>query len=85
MQQLSPIETALLGAVDSAPMLGQVQQWSAVNTGTGNLAGLAKQAAMLAEAFSALPGVTGTNVRGQCPQTLRLYHQGSKIGATAVP
>ena len=56
MQQLSPIETALLGAVDSAPMLGQVQQWSAVNTGTGNLAGLAKQAAMLAEAFSALPG-----------------------------
>ena len=23
--------------------------------------------------------------RDQCPQTLRLYHQGSKIGATAVP
>ena len=56
MQQLSPIETALLAAVDSAPMLGQVQQWSAVNTGTGNLPGLARQAALLADAFSALPG-----------------------------
>ncbi len=74
MQQLSPLETALLAAVDPAPMLGQVQQWSAVNTGTGNLAGLAKQAALLAEAFSALPGavaltdpapVTAIGVDGQ--------------------
>ena len=56
MQQLSPLETALLAAVDPAPMLGQVQQWSAVNTGTGNLPGLARQAAMLADAFSVLPG-----------------------------
>ena len=56
MQQLSPLETALLAAVDPAPMLGQVQQWSAVNTGTGNLPGLARQAALLADSFSALPG-----------------------------
>jgi glutamate carboxypeptidase len=41
---------------DSAAMLAQVQAWSAVNTGTANLAGLAEQAAMLAEAFGALPG-----------------------------
>ncbi|AUX71007.1 hypothetical protein CHX26_13535 [Porphyrobacter sp. HT-58-2] len=37
-------------------MLAQVQAWSAVNTGTANLAGLAEQAAMLEEAFGVLPG-----------------------------
>ncbi|MBU2586954.1 MAG: hydrolase [Alphaproteobacteria bacterium] len=37
-------------------MLAQVQAWSAINTGTGNLPGLAQQAAALAEAFAALPG-----------------------------
>lgn len=44
------------GTIDAAAMLAQVEAWSAVNTGTGNLAGLAEQAAMLAEAFGALPG-----------------------------
>jgi glutamate carboxypeptidase len=44
------------GTIDSAAMLAQVQAWSAVNTGTANLTGLAEQAAMLAEAFSVLPG-----------------------------
>ncbi len=56
MQQFSPPEAALLAAVDASPMLGQVQAWSAVNTGTGNLAGLAEQAGLLADAFAALPG-----------------------------
>jgi glutamate carboxypeptidase len=42
--------------IDSAAMLAQVQAWSAVNTGTANLAGLAQQADMLAEAFGVLPG-----------------------------
>ena len=56
MQQLSPQETALLAAVDPSPMLAQVQSWSAINTGTANLAGLKHQAALLADAFSALPG-----------------------------
>jgi len=37
-------------------MLEQVEAWSAINTGTGNLAGLAQQAATLADAFAALPG-----------------------------
>ena len=59
MQQLSPSETALLAAVDPAPMLAQVLRWSALNTGTGNLAGLREQAGLLAEAFSALPGGVG--------------------------
>ncbi|MFM5954804.1 MAG: hydrolase [Novosphingobium sp.] len=56
MQQISPTEAALLESVDAAPMLGQVQTWSAVNAGTGNLAGLAAQAGLLADAFAALPG-----------------------------
>ena len=40
-------------------MLAQVLRWSALNTGTGNLAGLREQAGLLAEAFSALPGGLG--------------------------
>jgi glutamate carboxypeptidase len=56
MQQLSSTEAALLAAVNVAPMLAQVQAWSAINTGTGNLAGLAAQAAALGDAFAALPG-----------------------------
>lgn len=44
------------GRIDSAAMLAQVQAWSAINTGTANLAGLAEQAAALVEAFAALPG-----------------------------
>lgn len=48
--------TAILERIDDAAMLAQVQAWSAVNTGTANLAGLAQQASMLAEAFAVLPG-----------------------------
>jgi glutamate carboxypeptidase len=43
-------------AFDAPAMLAQVEAWSAINTGTGNLPGLAQQAAALAEAFGALPG-----------------------------
>lgn len=56
MQQLSTPEAALVAAIDPAPMLAQVQAWSAINTGTRNLAGLAAQAAALADAFAVLPG-----------------------------
>lgn len=45
-----------LAKIDAAAMLAQVQAWSSVNTGTANLAGLAEQADMLADAFGALPG-----------------------------
>ena len=41
---------------DATAMLDQVQSWSAINTGTANIEGLASQAKVLAEAFSALPG-----------------------------
>ena len=38
------------------PMLDQVLEWSAVNSGSRNLDGLKRMAAILADAFSALPG-----------------------------
>ena len=47
---------AALEAIDRQAMLEQAQAWSAINTGTDNLDGLARQADALAEAFSALPG-----------------------------
>ena len=56
MRPLSPAEAALVASIDPASMLAQVEAWSATNTGTGNLAGLAEQAAALADAFAALPG-----------------------------
>lgn len=37
-------------------MLGQVQNWAAINSGSGNLDGLATIAGLLADAFSTLPG-----------------------------
>lgn len=56
MTRLDPNGTELIEQIDQAAMLAQAQAWSAVNTGTANLPGLATQANLLAEAFSALPG-----------------------------
>ena len=56
MQPLSPTEAALIAPIDPAPMLAQVEAWSAINSGTRNLSGLAAQAAALADAFVVLPG-----------------------------
>ena len=56
MQQLSATERDLVGRFNADAMLSQVQAWSAVNTGTRNLEGLARQWDLLAEAFSDLPG-----------------------------
>ncbi|TRD12185.1 hydrolase [Erythrobacter insulae] len=46
----------ILSKIDASAMLNDVQAWCAINTGTGNLQGLKKQAGALADAFSALPG-----------------------------
>ena len=35
---------ALLDAIDADTMLGQVQDWAAINTGTANITGLAQLA-----------------------------------------
>lgn len=53
---LSNPETAAVEHVRAAPMLDRVLDWCAVNSGTSNLAGLAKMADKLADAFSVLPG-----------------------------
>ena len=56
MKQLSPSETAALSVIDNTRMLTQVQQWSAINSGSRNLDGLAAVAQSLGDAFSVLPG-----------------------------
>ncbi len=56
MKQLSRNEQALLDRIDAGAMLPRVERWCAINTGTRNLAGLAEQASLLADAFAALPG-----------------------------
>ncbi len=45
-----------LNQFDAAAMLAQVEEWCAINTGTGHIEGLSRQAQLLAEAFRALPG-----------------------------
>jgi glutamate carboxypeptidase len=56
MQPLTSEETAALERAAAEPMLEQVRTWSAVNSGSRNLPGLADMAARLADAFAALPG-----------------------------
>ncbi|MFD1788881.1 hydrolase [Sphingomonas floccifaciens] len=53
---LTALETAAVARAAASPMLDRTLAWSAVNSGTGNLAGLAQVAEMLADAFSTLPG-----------------------------
>ena len=67
MKQLSPSERALSEAIDQGAMLAATEAWSAINTGTGNLEGLARQAGELANAFAALPGEV--ELRGAGPVT----------------
>ena len=56
MTALSPAERIMLDLAGAAPMLDQVLRWAAVNSGSDNLAGLGAMAALLADAFSVLPG-----------------------------
>lgn len=56
MTSISAIEQAVLDRAADAPMLAQIEQWAAVNSGTTNLAGLRVVAGMLADAYAALPG-----------------------------
>jgi glutamate carboxypeptidase len=57
MNELSAIERAAIEQATAAPMLAQVQDWVAINSGTRNLPGLARMADTLADAFSVLPGM----------------------------
>ena len=57
MGELSSTERNTVQRAGAEPMLDQVLAWSAVNSGSRNLGGLERMADLLADAFSALPGV----------------------------
>ncbi|WP_375396683.1 hydrolase [uncultured Sphingomonas sp.] len=56
MPRLTNEEAAAVAFVATQPMLAQVERWSAVNSGTRNLRGLAQTAEMLLADFGTLPG-----------------------------
>jgi glutamate carboxypeptidase len=56
MPGLSTIEEEAIARAADAPMLDQVLEWAAINSGSRNLEGLERMAALLADAFSSLPG-----------------------------
>lgn len=56
MKQVSPDESALFERLDQHDMLSRTMAWSATNSGTTNLDGLATMAGELADAFAILPG-----------------------------
>lgn len=56
MHTLTTSERQALDTIDQHKMLDQVQLWCAVNSGSGNLDGLAATGEMLANAFAILPG-----------------------------
>ena len=56
MQGLASVERECVEQAAAAPMLGQVEAWAAINSGSHNLDGLKQIAAALADAFAALPG-----------------------------
>ena len=56
MQGLTSIEQGCVERAAAAPMLGQVEAWAAVNSGSRNLPGLATMVGLLADAFAGLPG-----------------------------
>jgi glutamate carboxypeptidase len=53
---IAPDETAFLETIERAPILDRTLAWAAINSGTGNMAGIAAMAGQLANAFAALPG-----------------------------
>lgn len=54
---ISKSERSIAERAAAEPMLDQVLEWSAVNSGSRNLDGLKRIAGLLADAFSFLPGV----------------------------
>ncbi len=56
MRDLTGAEQDLLAPMERAPILAHTLDWATINSGTGNLDGLAAMASRLADAFAALPG-----------------------------
>src|SRR3954452_21960429 len=57
MGGMSSTEREAIEHAPAEPLLDQVLAWSAINSGSRNLAGLERMADLLADAFAALPGV----------------------------
>ena len=57
MGDITNAERDMIAIAREQPMLAQVERWSAINSGTRNLAGLAVVAGELSDAFAVLPGV----------------------------
>lgn len=53
---LSLHERTFLETIEHAPILERTLAWAEINSGTGNMPGLARMASELADAFAALPG-----------------------------
>jgi len=56
MASLTPDEQQLVQRAAGAPMRDEVERWVRVNSGSDNIDGLARMAAILADAFAVLPG-----------------------------
>ena len=56
MPDLPTDQATLIAPLDAERMLERTQGWAAINSGTGNLAGLARMAEELGRAFAELPG-----------------------------
>ena len=59
MTLLSPKERAVIECAGSEATLEQLLEWTAVNSGSHNIAGLKRMAALLVDAFAILPGSIG--------------------------
>ena len=90
MHTLTASERQVLDTIHQQPMLDQVQTWAAVNSGSGNLDGLAATARMLVTAFSVLPGeVTLVDAepveRVLANGTIKTVHHGQHLLVTVRP
>lgn len=90
MHTLTASERQVLDTIHQQPMLDQVQTWAAVNSGSGNLDGLAATARMLVSAFSVLPGeVTLVDAepveRVLANGTIKTVHHGQHLLVTVRP
>jgi glutamate carboxypeptidase len=56
METMTLQERDIVDRARGVPMLGQVERWAGINSGTNNLVGLAEVAALLGDAFAGLPG-----------------------------
>lgn len=56
MSGLTAREQDAVARIDASLMEARTRSWAAINSGTGNLSGVAQMGAVLADALSALPG-----------------------------